>query len=57
MANLDNFTLYIAQHGAVKIDVSFQGETVRLTQKALAELFGVQVPGIANYLKNIFEST
>ncbi len=51
-----NFLLYTAQNGAVKVDVYFQGETVWLTQKALADLFGVQVPGIAKHLKNIFES-
>lgn len=56
MTNQGNFLLYTAQNGAVKVDVYFQGETVWLTQKALAELFGVQVPGIAKHLKNIFES-
>ncbi len=50
------FLLYKAQNGAVKVDVFFQDETVWLTQKALAELFGVQVPAINKHLKNIFES-
>ena len=27
-----------------------------MTQKAMAELFGVQVPAISKHLKNIFES-
>lgn len=40
----------------MKVDVFFKDETVWLTQKALAELFGVQVPGINKHLKNIFES-
>ena len=31
-------------------------ETVWLTQKAIAVLFGVNVPAISKYLKNIFES-
>lgn len=48
--------LYTAPDGAVKVDVFFKHETVWLTQKALAELFGVQVPGINKHLKNIFES-
>ena len=38
------------------MDVFFKDETLWLTQKALAELFGVKVPGINKQLKNIFES-
>ena len=56
MTHPGQFLLYKAPGGAVKVDVYFQGETVWLTQKALAELFGIQVPGIAKHLKNIFES-
>jgi len=33
-----------------------RGQTVWLTQKALAELFGVKVPAINKHLKNIFDS-
>jgi hypothetical protein len=40
----------------VKVDVFFKDETVWLTQKALAELFGVKVPAINKHLKNIFAS-
>jgi hypothetical protein len=47
--------LYAAPDGAVKVGVLFQDETAWLTQKALAELFGVGVPAIAKHLKNIFE--
>lgn len=50
------FLLYTAPDGAVKVDVFFRDETVWLTQKALAELFGVNVPAINKHLKNIFES-
>jgi Virulence protein len=34
--------------------VHFEDETFWLTQKRMAELFGVQVPAIAKHLKNIF---
>lgn len=51
-----NFLLYTAQNGAVKADMFSQGEIVWLSQEAPVELFGVQVPGIAKHLKNIFES-
>lgn len=47
---------YIARDGAVRVAVLFQGETAWLTQKALADLFGVGIPAIAKHLKNIFES-
>jgi uncharacterized protein (DUF4415 family) len=38
------------------VDVFLKDETVWLTQKALAELFGVKVPAINKHLKNIFDS-
>jgi hypothetical protein len=40
----------------VKVDAFLHDETVWLTQKALAELFGVKVPAIKKHLKNIFDS-
>jgi hypothetical protein len=49
--------LYTAPDGAVKVAVLFRDETAWLTQKVLAELFGVGVPAIAKHLKNIFESS
>lgn len=56
MSEQNQFLLYTAPNGAVKVDVYFQNETAWLTQKALAELFGVKVPAINKHLKNIFES-
>ncbi len=56
MSPNQSFLLYTAPDGAVKVEVYFKDETVWLTQKALAELFGVQIPAIAKHLKNIFES-
>ena len=50
------FLLYTAPDGAVKVEVCFKDETVWLTQKALAELFGVKVPAVSKHLKNIFDS-
>lgn len=50
------FLLYATPDGAVKVHVLFKDETAWLTQKALAELFGVKVPAIAKHLKNIFDS-
>ncbi|MDD5677946.1 MAG: virulence RhuM family protein [Kiritimatiellae bacterium] len=56
MNDQNQFLLYSAPDGAVKVEVCFKDETVWLTQKALAELFGVKVPAINKHLKNIFES-
>jgi len=56
MSTPGQFLLYTAPDGAVKVEVFFRDETVWLTQKALAELFGVEVPAINKHLKNICES-
>jgi hypothetical protein len=50
------FLIYAAPDGAVKVGVLFRDETAWLTQRALADLFGVKVPAITKHLKNIFES-
>jgi hypothetical protein len=56
MSDQNQFLLYTAPDGAVKVEVFYKDETVWLTQKALAELFGVKVPAVNKHLKNIFES-
>jgi hypothetical protein len=56
MNDPSQFLLYTAPNGAVKVDVFFKDETAWLTQKALAELFGVKVPAIYKHLRNIFAS-
>lgn len=48
--------LYQNADGKVTVNVTFARETFWLTQKAMAELFGVKVPAINKHLKNIFES-
>ncbi len=54
--NQSKFFLYTDSKGQVKVEVFIKDETVWLTQKAMAELFGVKVPAINKHLKNIFES-
>ncbi|MCX7049725.1 MAG: virulence RhuM family protein [Candidatus Sumerlaeota bacterium] len=56
MSNENQFLLYTAPDGAVKVEVFLKDETVWLTQKALAELFGVQRPAVTKHLQNIFSS-
>lgn len=53
--DLKKFILYTAPSGEIRVDVLLQNESVWLTQKAIAELFGVQVPAISKHFKNIFE--
>ncbi len=50
------FLLYTAPNGAIKVEVLLADETLWLTQKRMAELFGVGVPAVSKHLKNIFES-
>jgi hypothetical protein len=56
MSDKDKFLLYHAADGSVKVEVLYKEESVWLTQKALAELFGVKVPAVNKHLKNIFET-
>ena len=50
------FFLYTAPNGDVKVEVLLNNETIWLTQKRMAELFGVGVPAISKHLENIYES-
>lgn len=45
--------LYAGADGNVKVSVLFKGETAWLTQKAIAELFGVSVSAISKHLGKI----
>ena len=48
--------LYTTQDGRVTVDVRFDKDNFWLTQKAMAELFGVKVPAVNKHLKNIYAS-
>lgn len=47
--------LYQTDDGNVNVSVIYYDETFWLTQKAMAELFGVNVPIISKHLQNIYE--
>lgn len=47
--------IYRTPQGKVSVDVVYNAETFWLTQKAIAELFGVGVPAVSKHIKNIFE--
>jgi len=56
MAKESNIIFYQGDDGNVRIEVIYYEETFWMTQKKIAELFGVQRPAITKHLKNIFES-
>ena len=50
------FILYTTDTGNVSVQVLYEDGTFWLTQKRMAELFGVEVPTINYHLKEIFNS-
>ncbi len=52
----NNIILYTTPNGDVRVDVYLNAETVWLTQKSMAELFGVEVNTINYHLKEVFKS-
>ena len=52
----DQVIFYTSSNGNVKLEVFIQDETLWLTQKMMAELFGVEVNTINYHLKEIFDS-
>ena len=55
MKNEFTFLVYRSALEDVTVDAIIKDETIWLTQKSMAELFGVQTPAISKHLKNIFE--
>lgn len=56
MNNELDFLIYREPDGDVKIRATIDGETIWLTQKAMSELFGVDVRTVNEHLGNIFDS-
>ena len=61
MGNIEkvkDFIFYNSEDGSVKVQVlvDTESETIWATQKAMAQLFGVDVSGISRHLSNIFSS-
>lgn len=51
----NKIVLYKSPKGNIDLKVSFDGETVWLTQKQMAELFDKNIPTINEHIKNIFK--
>ena len=52
----DKIIIYQSEDGKTQLDVKLEQETVWLTQKQIAELFGTKRPAITKHLKNIYAS-
>ena len=52
----DKIIIYQSEDGKTQLDVKLEHETLWLTQKQIAELFGTKRPAITKHLKNIYAS-
>lgn len=55
MENKMQFLIYRSAEESVSVNAVIKDESIWLTQKAMAELFGVEVPAISKHLSNIYE--
>ena len=54
---MENQIVFYQHQGTnVNLNVTYKDENFWLTQKLIAQLFGVEVPAISKHLKNIFDS-
>ncbi|MCM1450721.1 MAG: virulence RhuM family protein [Clostridium sp.] len=54
--NNTQLVIYQSPNGETQLDVMVKGDTIWLTQRQIADLFGTKVPAISKHLKNIFAS-
>ena len=52
----NEIVIYRTEDGITTIDVTLEGETLWLTQKHIAAVFGTEVPAITKHIKNIIKS-
>ena len=53
MDNISNVVVY--NNGELELKVSVNEETIWLTQKQMADVFGVNIPAISKHIKNIYK--
>ena len=51
----NEIVIYQSDDGRINLDVKLENETIWLTQKQMAELFGVKTPAINKHLNNIYD--
>ena len=51
----DEIIIYKNEEGLPVIEVAIKNETLWLTQKQIADIFGTQVPAINKHIKNIYQ--
>lgn len=56
LEEMSELVIYRSKDNQTQIEVSFEGETVWLSQEQIAAVFGTQRPAITKHLKNIFNS-
>ncbi len=56
MINELDFIVYTEPDGDIKVRATVVDDTIWLTQKAMSELFDVNVPAISKHLDNIYDS-
>lgn len=54
MSDTFPFLIYRSAEHDISVNAIIRDETIWLTQKAMAELFGVEIPAISKHLTNIF---
>ena len=47
--------IYTSEDGKISLDTKLENNTIWLTQKDMAELFGVKTPAIYKHLNNIYQ--
>lgn len=55
MKNQFQFLIYKTPNDEMSVNVLIKDETIWLTEKGMAELFGVGIPAISKHLRNIFD--
>ena len=51
---IKNFLVYSLPDEDVSVDIIVKDENIWISQKGMAELFGIDITGIVKHLKNIF---
>ncbi len=53
--NKGEIVIYTSADCSVSLDVKLEQDTIWLTQKAMAELFGVKTPAINKHINNMLQ--